>query len=197
MAAVKVRGDFSAAWAMAHDRAERRRAALARERAEARRDRYPAGQARGAEPWASSFDKLLAATGATVRDWRDDRAGFAYLGSPDRGVSVPPPADAEAFAIAAHEALHHPLFTEQGDPDRATGFSAELETWRAVAAWWRREKLPDAAVLERVAADRLRTRPEARRFGRATLAHALRQQVGSRVRQTPSPSMTLYANSYR
>jgi hypothetical protein len=189
MAAVRVRGNFEQAWAMAHDEVGRRSAERQREALSAR---YPDGQLRGVEPYRSSLDRVLALTSATVREWRRDRQGFAYLGSRDRGVSIPPPRDAETFAIGLHEAMHHALDRRGAARDTATSWGGEVDVWRAALRWFRAEDLPGIDQAQRRAVECLRTRPEARRFGRATLAHVLGEDVGSPIRETPAAQVLVY-----
>jgi hypothetical protein len=196
MAAVRVRGDFSAAWAMGHDRAERRRAALARERAEARRDRYPGGEMRGAEPWRSACARLADLCGVTVRKWRADCDGRAFLGSPDRGVEVPAPTDAETAGVFAHECLHQGLDRRGAARELGSSWGSEVDTWRAVLRWARIEGLPGVEAMELRATECLRSRPQARKFARGTLARALQQPVGSPVNATPRAQLSLYSKAY-
>jgi hypothetical protein len=190
MSAIKVRGDFSRAWEVSHGRARRRAAEQRQAALAAASKRYPGGRVEGREPFRSACDRLAQLTGVTVRKWSARPGAQAFLGSPDRGIHAPRPTDAESAGIYAHECLHHGL-DDRRHRDRATSWASEVETWRAVAAWWRRERLPDIETVERLAAECLSNRPEARRYGKGTLARALRAPVGSKIRETPQAKLML------
>lgn len=193
MAAIKVKGNFEEAWQNAHGRAARRSRRQDHAAREQRQQRFPGGRMEGEEPYASACEKLADLTAVTIREWRDDGAGFAYLGSPDRAIDAPRPVDAETAAVFCHECLHHAGDRSGAARERGASWESEVNTWRAALRWFQEQRLPGVDVAAERAVECLRTRGAARKYGPHTLARVIREPVGDPIRATPQPSIHVYS----
>lgn len=82
--------------------------------------------------------KLLLWSGVTIRKWRSNLTGTAYVTSPDWEIEAPVPTTARRFAVLAHEVAHQILHRGSRRPR----WREEVEAWEWALAQFDRYGLP-------------------------------------------------------
>lgn len=78
-----------------------------------------------AEKWQREADALIADVGVTVRKYRSNMTGTAYVKSKDWGIECPEPRGPMSFAVLAHEVGHQRLHRSGSKPR----WVEEVEAW--------------------------------------------------------------------